>query len=271
MQYEIIKESNSLKIYTQERLNFEPKDWGKNLKNDIINALKGLTSNNQYLISKLQTNGTEFFDVENILFYNVGVSNFKKLDTKGVWFMLNRSCVQQDFRYIYQYCFADSIDNNITDIIAEWSNIIIDRPSTSTKPLDYWIALKKSDSIIINKNNYEKEFGVYIEIFKPGKEIVNIVNVQKALLDGVISAFHKINYNDSTILDYLTAYTGSSSEFILNIINNSASCLPLRNVIQKYGHGIKWNPQDEKCTDVRIVIRDSDDDTYKFSGYIFAK
>lgn len=271
MHYEIIKESNSLIVYTQEILNFEPKDWRKNLKNDIVLALKEIIPINKYLMAKLQTNEADFFDVENILFYNVGTSNFKKFDTKGVWFILDRSCAHQEFKYIHKYSFVDSIDNSRANIIAEWSNIIIDKPSTSKKPLDYWITLKKSDSIIVYKHNYEKEFGIYIEIYKPQKESINIVNIQKALLDGIISAFHKVSFVDSTILDYLAAYTRTSSEFILKIINNSVSCLPMRNVIQKYRCSIKWNPQDEKCVDTRIVIKDSDDDSYKFSGYIFEK
>lgn len=41
-----------------------------------------------------------------------------------------------------------------------------------------------------------------------------------------------------------------------------------RDVIQKYREGIKFNPLDEKGTDVRIIIREADDKVYKISGYI---
>jgi hypothetical protein len=271
MQYEIIKEDNLLTVKTQKRLSLEPKDWRKKLKNDLVNALRGLTPQKQYLVAKLQTNEVEFFDVENILFYNVGTSNFKRLDTKGVCFSLERTSEQQDFRYFHQYSFIDSIEDNRTNIIAEWSNVAIDKPSTSKKPLDYWIALKKSDSVTINKSDYEGEFGIYIEILKPEKEEVNIVNIQKALLDGVISAFHKVSGIDRTIIEYVAYKTGNSFEFIYDLINNSNSCLSVRDVIQKYRNGVKWNPQDERCVDARIIVRNSYDNIYKLSGYIFEK
>jgi uncharacterized NAD-dependent epimerase/dehydratase family protein len=86
MQYKILKRSDSLIVNTKERLNLEPKDWRKNLKNDIVNALRELIPQNRYFMAKLQTTETEFFDVANILFYNIGIANFRGLDTKDVWF-----------------------------------------------------------------------------------------------------------------------------------------------------------------------------------------
>ena len=32
-----------------------------------------------------------------------------------------------------------------------------------------------------------------------------------------------------------------------------------------------WNPQDEKCIDVRIVLMDSEDNSFRISGIIFSK
>ena len=82
------------------------------------------------------------------------------------------------------------------------------------KPLDYWLDLKKSTNIIIHEHDYEEEFGIYIEITKPRNEQVNIVSIQKLLLDGVISAFHKLSNVDPMITEYLASCTENLSEYI---------------------------------------------------------
>lgn len=271
MQYEITKENDILTVKTQARLNLEPKDWRKDLKADLITALRSTSSNDQYLKAELRTNETEFFDVENVLFYNVGTSNFKGMDSKGVWFQLNKSDDQMDYKYIHQYSLIESIEKCRENIIAEWSDIIIDKPSTTKKPLDYWIALKSSDNIRMNTSLYADEFGLYIEIYKPEQEKINVVNCQKALLDGIISAFHKMSYVDAFVIEYFALHTGKTFDYISNIIHKNESCLSERDVIQQYRSGIKWNPQDEKCIDVRIVVKDTNEEKYRMSGYIFKK
>jgi hypothetical protein len=111
---------------------------------------------------------------------------------------------------------------------------------------------------------------LYIEIDKPRNEILNIVNVQKPLLDGIISVFHEAANVDKDIIRYIALKTRYSVEAIENFVsNNKTAVLSKRDIIQKYREGIKWNPQDEKCIDVRIMVRETDDKLYKISGKMF--
>lgn len=271
MQYEIDANKDLLIAKTNERLNFEPKDWRVNFKQDIIKSLKSMTPQKQFLFAKLQTAEKDFFDVENVLFYNIGPSEFRKFDTNGVWFVLDRHDNSKEYKYIHQYGFIDSIVESRNSLVAEWKNVIVDRPSTSKKPLDYWIAFKKSDKVTIRQHDFLKEFGVYIEIYKPINQCINIINIQKPLLDGVISAFHGISHIEPIAMQYLSLHTGLSYNTISSYLKSDLTCLPKREVIQKYRDGIKWNPQDEKCIDVRIVVKNSDDENYRLSGNIFSK
>lgn len=272
MQYQINKKNDSLTVFTKQRLNFEPKDWRKDLKRDIIAALNELKPTTKpYFRAILQTANVSFFDIENVLFYNVGTSNFKGVDMCGVWFFIEKNNELKEWESIHFYEFVNQIEPCTNSIIAEWHDIVIDKPNTVKKPLDYWIALKKADNIVVHMNNYNKEFGLYLIIKKPKTEIINIINIQKPLIDGVISAFHKPVNIIPEVVEYISTRIGCHKEFIEKIINNSSSCLSDREVIQRYRSGIKWNPQDENCIDVRIVVEDSDDDLYRLSGYIFEK
>ena len=272
MEYSIIKERNMIVASSEERLNFEPKDWRKDFKKDLSNAIKELTSDGGYLKSKLITVEKDFFDVENVLFYNLGTSSFKKLDTKGVWFSLERGANSHNKKYVHEYSFIDSFEEIKEEIIAEWSNVIIEKPTTTRKPLDYWLSFKQSNSIKTSCFNYSEEFGLNIEISKPKNEVLNIINIQKPLLDGIIAAFHEATNIDKEIIEYIVSKTQYSSEEIAKFVSdNEIAVLPQRDVIQKYREGIKWNPQDEKCIDVRIIVRETDDKVYKISGCMFVK
>ena len=272
MNYSIAEVNGSLIASSEERLNFEPKDWRKDFKKDLSNVIKELIPDEKYLKAKLITSEEDFFDVENILFYNLGTSNFKKLDTKGVWFSLERGENLNNKKYVHEYSFVDSFPEVKGDIIAAWSNITIEKPTTGRKPLDYWIPFKQSKSIKTNCVNYGGDSGLSIEIDKPKSEVLNITNIQKPLLDGLISVFHEATNIDKEVVKYIDSKTSYSAEDIKGFLsNNKIAVLPQRDIIQKYREGIKWNPQDEKCTDVRIIVRETDEKFYKISGCIFKK
>ena len=261
-----------IRVYSEERLNFEPQDWRKDFKKDLSIAIKELVQNGDVFKAELITEVREFFDVENILFYNLGTANFKKLDTKVVWLSLERGETLHNKKYVYEYSFVDSVPEINEDIIAEWSNITIEKPTTGRKPLDYWLSFKKSNSIKINSVNYSGEFGLSIKIDKPQNEDLNIINIQKPLLDGIISVFHDITKVDKDVVEYIASKEHYSVEMIESFFrNNKIAVLPKWNIIPKYREGIKWNPQDEKCTEVRIVVRDTADKNYRISGYMFKK
>lgn len=272
MKYCIVNEGNMIRAYAEERLNFEPKDWRKEFKKDLSNAIREFIPGGEFLKAKLITSEEDFFDVENVMFYNLGTANFKKLDTKRVWFSLERVENSHTGKYIHEYSSVDSFSEIKGEVIAEWSNIIVEKPTTSRKPLDYWITFKQSKSIKTNCSNYCGDFGVSIEISKPRNEVINITNIQKPLLDGIISVFHKTASVDNGVIEYTASKTSYSAEDIKGFLsNNKIAVLPQRDIIQKYREGIKWNPQDEKCTDVRIVIREIEDKFYKISGCMFIK
>ena len=65
--------------------------------------------------------------------------------------------------------------------------------------------------------------------------------------------------------------SGKGTQAAKFVSDNEIAVLPQRDVIQKCREGIKWNPQDEKCIDVRIIVRETDDKVYKISGCMFVK
>ena len=69
------------------RMPFEPKDWLKDMRTEVREAILGLRPQPVKGLYARYTSAEEgFFDVENILFYNIGPSVFRNLTTCFVAF-----------------------------------------------------------------------------------------------------------------------------------------------------------------------------------------
>ena len=81
----------------------------------------------------------------------------------------------------------------------------------------------------------------------------NITSLIKPLIDGLISSFHYQNSPDHEVLDYIAKKKNASEDVaMLQLSRNDFAFLGPRNLISSYKNGVKWNPEDEKCTKVNI-------------------
>ncbi len=234
------------------RLPFEPKGEALALKEEIRRNVKLLNPREyNHLNARLITNDKEFFDVENILFYNVGSGAFSHLRLDEVSFSLVCDSNSLSNKYTYSYeLISEATTEEINNTILEFS-FEIDKMISDMKPLDYWHALKQGD-IKISKLMNPKEFGLSIVIEIPEKHR-NITSLFKPMIDGLISAFHYQNSVDQDVLNNITKMKHISDDAVLSQLSRKDyTFLGERNLISSYRNGIKWNPEDEKCTKANI-------------------
>ncbi len=214
------------------------------------------------------TTRTDSFDVENVLFYNVGVGYFAQAA---------RSCVR------FELASPRASGHHWEYTIAPRNNAFIhyklgDRPAavwhdeplaaelaTSAKPVTYWRAIKSARQLVSNDMLLGR-FALRIELLGPLNEYnVNIVGLMKCLLDGVICAFH--------------SHEGDIPPSVLNRLQNQlgTDCNPdelctwlvtpgplgPRPLLRTHS----WNPRDNDCVACEIRIsRNPDRPTWSWSG-----
>lgn len=239
-------------LHSDIRLPFEPRGEALALRDKIRRNLELLNPREyNHLNARLITSKKDFFDVENVLFYKVGSGAFSHLSLDEISFSLVFDSNSQSNKYTYSYeLTSEASTEEIKDIILEFS-FEMDKMTSDLKPLDYWHALNQGD-IKISKLMNPKEFGLSI-VIEIAEEHRNITSLFKPMIDGLISAFHYQNSVDQDVLNYITKKKHISDGVVLSQLSHKDyTFLGERNLISSYRNGIKWNPEDEKCTKVNI-------------------
>jgi hypothetical protein len=155
--------------------------------------------------------------------------------------------------------------------LATWGNIPIPKLSSETKPHTIWHAMKTGPVHILDRTKSDF-YGLEVTVKVPTHTQVHIVSIMKPLLDGMISAFHKHDSSDiDEVVVRLKKYINLATQQIENLLLNSGTAiLGLRNLIQPYRNGVKWNPEDDAFQFIKIKIEQQySNDDWIFDGEIF--
>lgn len=272
--FHIVSNAKSVKAISNYRIPFEPKGIEKEFRNSLRNELSKLKlSNNEILFATFKNSNSDFFDVENILFYNIGASAFRNISANGIIF----EYPEETFQTVqgsnqYEYTLINKADycSFFTDETACKFEFEVDNINTNTKAHNYWYAFHNGNiynySITSNKTNY---FGIDIQIYTH-QSFYNLSSLIKPMLDGIISALHyELNFDEIGI-ERLAHKLNKKTINILDLFKKKPySILKSRNILQSYRSGIKWNPQDERCRKVRVVpVINSDNSKVIIKGKI---
>src|SRR5665647_707756 len=221
-------------IHSDLRLPFEPKGESLTLKEEIRRNVKLLNpSEYNHLNARLITSEKGFFDVENVLFYNVGSGAFSHLRLDELTYSLVYGSSSQRGKYTYSYELTpEATTGEINDTMLEFS-FDMDKIASDMKPLDYWLAFYKGD-IKISKLLNPKVFGLSFIIALPVKHR-NIISLVKPMIDGVIASFHYQNSVDQEVLDYIaTKKHISEDDVVAQFSRKDYAFLGERNLISSY-------------------------------------
>lgn len=252
MPFELDISNNCIVLSSDIRLPFDPKGDALRLKNELRSAIKGFNKSEYvHLFAGLTTSEDEFFDVENILFYNMGSGTFSHLEMDELTFKLIKGNPKAGYKYQYEYSLVDSKTNTAEEqIIAEFS-FDIDKVTGDQKPLNYWYAYK-TGKVDMKKIEVPRQFGMSITVQLQEKH-KNITSIIKPMLDGIISAMHYQNEVEDQVFDVIEHKLNIDKARITRMLTDSKyAVLGERNVVYPYRGGIKWNPEDEKCVSVNI-------------------
>lgn len=281
----IQKNKKSVVVFSKIRVPFDmPKNDVepiKALKKDLINAINEMIPLENCILQARygMTNKKSFYDVENILFYNIGTVNFNSLTNQGVIFLSvsekeiedirNQLNIPDVFNHYYEYSIVEKEnEKSFNELLAEWKNISL--KCIGLKVSECWKCMKREQEKIktynmINCENGEK-FSLVLEIEKPKNARFNVMVAMKPLLDGLICSFHRSKYDDNE-LKYFSKILNCEKD-ILNDTQKSVLGERKSKFLHVYRENLKWNPADDLCHYVSISIVEGD--SWKFSGKIYA-
>ncbi|TWT60803.1 hypothetical protein [Rubinisphaera italica] len=250
----------SVQLWINKRLPFEPTLWLADARAELQQKLRELQACPQRMImATLSTLDERFFDVENVLIYNVGSGAFSVHARHGIGFKRIRGLPPnapsgESFLYHHMYQLIDVPDDSSgTEIIR--FEFPLRKLSSGTKPHEIWQQTFESD--LMSNIVIDGPFEISITLYTP-KLILNLASVIKPLLDGIISSLHFESTFDEVAVQRLAQKTNMATDMIIEQLQNPPRpFLGKRNLLTSYRNFVKWNPADELCETCTLIQRQS--------------
>lgn len=258
-QYEVAVSRDSVELWSDVRLPFEPKGTMKQARNALRKGIRSLVVDDaRWLAADYVSAQLAFVDVENVLFYNVGTSVFSAsiahgLTAKRVYQEPRLSPTGCEYPHYQRYKMDPVVPLAESDALLTFES----PPLTSAmKPHDVWWAASRASvaGIVEVTGRY------WLDVQLPGSASLNLAASMKPLLDGIISALHHVHELDHVAIERLCSVARwSESEVIERLRRPAAPILGARSVVRSYREFIKWDPADDRCDGFTLRSSGNDD------------
>jgi len=268
--------NTSVEVWSDQRIPFEPKGWLKDLRTAIQDKIKSLSPHNSnFLYSKFVSSTRDTVDLDNVLFYNIGYSNFSHLPLNRI--IMERSFVNpipdpNNIQFPHYHLY--SLEKNDLQIkskkeVGKFTSIPISNLN-SQKVDGIWYAIKKGNISTTNSDLYRKKFGIKITISSPNLRLTTDVGM-KRVIDGVIASFQAQNGYDDETSKRLALNLGINKNQANDMISDDTNAiLGKDNLLSAYRNGIKWNPADDLLVSVDLNLKQRFDNLSTINGQIYS-
>ena len=276
--YKIISTEDMVQAFSKERIPHEPQGWQKEFRNALRSALSELKPmENLCLTASYCGTETGSYDLENILFYNIGSASFRQIATYRLFaenrFHQGTKTINEESEFSHKYAYKICNAVNLADfweshtLAAEWEVLSIPASFSNNKAVDYWQALRGNPGKVHSYHKIpDSPFGVKIKLSVPKTKTLNLVSVIKPMLDGVICAFHSADKRLQEESSLIASHIGVPEQ---QILCDSNDILGTCRFIYPYRDSVKCNPQDNRCFAFEIAVEHNDDEDCCFSGHIY--
>lgn len=274
-------ERGSVEAWSTKRLPLEPNGWRKELRTDIRQAVRVLTGRlGQTLYATYVSRDVSDFDVENVLFYNVGLSCFRGFTGDRARF--ERGFAEppsppqpldgQQLHY-QRYTFHDGSEDfqywRRGRTIAEWdARCGVLRPSPKATEVWHWLKNGNRNAASQQERSW---LGIRAIVDYPKTEPLWPLEIMKPLFDGVIAAFHS---HDGTKLEEVSVRLADQlgiggEEAASLLMDESAVVLGRRRLLWPWRDAVQWNPGDDRLVVGEIIVQRVTGNDCMLSGELF--
>lgn len=241
-----------VEFWSKTRLPLEPKGRLKTARTELQVALGTLVPvPGQRLRASYRETATQshLFDVENILLYNVGPGNFRKLVENGIELVKENtpppSCQDSRFGYYHRYEFVENIRPKVV-FLAE-VEFSLKRLTSGHRPASIWWAAANAEWRV--KHSIPQDgFGLSVDASPPRDWRGNPAAVLKPLYDGILSSAHSMSNVPTELAGRLSRQLLEAAERIDSRLKSDIC--PLGNqpsLVRCYRENTVWSPDDHLC------------------------
>ncbi len=280
---QISDDHRSVELWSSERLPFEPKGRLYQMRNHLRTAIAGLREDHSSLLlaEYRSDRASDSFDLENVLFYNIGSSYFRKLDERRLRIERVHGAIPptpdgKQYEHYHRYSVEREDEGapepDRTSILMRWQGVVIPRPSEGVKPAVYWAALQSAEALRIARgtNRTYPSYGLILLVQAP--ESVHLAGAMKPLIDGMVSAMHGHDgFNVDKVARRLSAQLNVNAEKVKTmLLDESKSVLGKKKLLVARANGVQWQPDDHLISLIDIGVERVAISQWMMSGSFFA-
>jgi hypothetical protein len=261
------EDRRAVELWSSVRLPFEPKGWVREMRDELRVAVSNLTASpDEVLQATYLSTENGLFDLENVLFYNVGSACFSRSALGGARFerahvrrMPGNAAAPPVHFHQYAAMAREGAFLNWRPAasLARWQSEIAPL-SGSTKPGAVWLAMKRGRVETTVTSNAGSYFGLSLRLSVPLGSRISVPAVLKPLLDGVVSAFHAHDGSNLAQVAALLGTLGIAPEEAAALLSDPRhAVLGERRLLWPRREGVQWNPADEALVACELLVERS--------------
>lgn len=252
--YKLTQTGSTLQLQSDTRIPLEPKGELLEARLKLREALKQISpEDRQILQGTYDSHINGFFDVENIVFYNIGTGTFRDASYNGLQAVRRRSLKANDksafpHQLTYQFISPPSVP-------AAAACTIEFIPSKFSSVFDVWWACTQGTTLAISE--LKEPYGVHVELQLPYR-LKNPANNLKKIIDGIISSFQSDSTpNDQAVERLAKKHKINPTSISERLINPQISALRssrTQRLLLPYRDGVQWHPADNACEECTLLV-----------------
>lgn len=230
---------------------FAPKDWRRKFRSELAGALTSLDAAEDELVHAVYRGARPVnSDVENILFYNVGVGVFAKASQHGLRFSIGDAVSSG---VVYEYTLERLADNfpvldagtTIASVRAEFEGSF----DTCTK---VWSQVCGGQRSVVEFPNGLRQIcvRVRVETSRPRPA----ASICKPLIDGILCAFHQHDGSNADRIGGRLLSGGVPQTLVESLASDRYAVLGARRLLWPWKNGLQWNPADDMCVAGEVIV-----------------
>ena len=248
--YEISSSSSCVEFWSETRLPLSPNGALLAARDKLRAALRlMLPEHDQRLLAQLISTSNGFFDVENVLIYNVGTGTFAQATRNGVR-VVRLKCSSppapsgRNYPHFHRYIFEKK---GISRTGTPSLSFRLPNINSGSKPHDVWWFAREAKAEGCGAS-ISGEFR--LDVLVPLATGSNLAGIVKPLLDALICSMHSPGEVCEAVVNRLSSKIGCDAKDVSSLLRSPVlPVLPGRVVVGLYRDFVKWDPADELCTE----------------------
>ena len=271
-----------VEAWSSRRLPYEPKGWLLHLRAELRTAIAPLQAGTEQVLHAVYGSmDTTPCDAENILIYNVGPGYVAAAGAHGL--RLERTtavppapeplAAGTPHYHRYELVGRDAGFHHWRQEaeLAAWTNIVVPPLKDTTRLATIWWQLRTGALLHHSQPlTTPSRFGLRLALTVPAGARFRLPSALKPLLDGTIAAFHAHTGDDAEPLTRVASALGQDAEGTARLLrDDTRAVLGRRCLVWNWSDGVQWNPADDQCETLEILVQTHPQPTWLCSGSLF--